>query len=300
MDRANLPALDFVVIGAYKAATTTLHRALCAHPDVFVPGRKEPSYWAFDGCSRTEIEANPISPIAITSASEYLALFASRNGERIAGEVSPEYLKNRRTAKRLAQGFPELRIVAILRDPAERAFSDYLMYRRDGREPLERFSDALDAQEARCSANEATGQYLTTGLYGHQLAPYYDAFPDERILVLRQDDLAADRGRLFARLADFLGVDAAGFTDAPEAANLSGVPESAISRLAYGVRRRVGGVAHLIPASLKQRVDQRLQKTLSRPQLEAEDRARLVEYYDEDIALTEELTGLELSAWRRT
>jgi len=299
MERANLPALDFVVIGAYKAATTTLQRAFFAHPEVFVPERKEPSYWAFDGCSSLEIEANPIAPIPITHFDEYAALFARRKGERIAGEVSPEYLKNQRTAIRLAQAYPEIRIVAMLRDPAERAFSDYLMYRRDGRERLESFADALDAQDVRCAANEATGQYLTTGLYGRQLARYYDAFSVEQILVLRQDDLKTDRDGVFGRLAAFLGVSPEGFTDAPEAANLSGVPESPFSRAAYALRRHARGVAHLVPSGLKQRIDERLQKSLARPALAAEDRARLVRYYDDDIALTEELTGLELSAWRQ-
>jgi hypothetical protein len=298
MSTSPLPHLDFVVIGAYKAATTSIHLALRAHRDIFVPARKEPSYHAFDGLSAEEVAANPIAPIAVTDPAEYAALFADRAGERLVGEVSPEYLKNPRCAERLALSYPGIRLVAILRDPAERAFSDYLMYRRDGLEPEESFARALDLQDERREAGLATGQYLVTGLYGAQLSLYYDRFPAEQILVLRQDELASDRRAAMGRLAAFLDVDPAGFEQAPTESNRSGVPTSALSRLLYGARRRLLFARSLVPERVKRVLDARLQRTLERPELGPADRERLAAYYAADIALTEQLTGLDLSAWR--
>lgn len=292
------PSLDFVVLGAYKAATTSLHLALRAHPDVFVPERKEPSFYAFDGLDAAEIAANPVFSIAVTDAKEYEQLFEERRGERIAGEVSPEYLKNPRCAERLWRVLPEARLVAILRDPAERAFSDYLMYRRDGRESAARFAEALDLQVERCAKGEATGQYLLTGLYGQQLQLYYDRFAADRILVLRQDDLTADRDAVMCELATFLGVEASGFAEAQVDSNRSGVPTSLVSRVGYAARSRARFARHLVPEGIKRAVDARLQRTLDRPELEAADRARLVDYYTPDIELTERLTGLDLSPWK--
>ncbi|MDG2112574.1 MAG: sulfotransferase [Actinomycetota bacterium] len=296
----NLPQLDFVVIGAYKAATTSLHLALRAHPQVFVPERKEPSFFAFEGLDAAEIADNPISTIAVTDPDEYVRLFEARAAEPVAGEVSPEYLKNPRCAERLRSAYPEARMVAILRDPAQRAHSDYLMYRRDGREPADTFSKALDLQPQRHSDGAATGQYLITGMYGRQLQLYYERFSADRILVLRQDELATDRVSVMDRLAIFLEVDPAGFIDAPTESNRSGVPTSLVSRLGYAARRRARFARRLIPAGVKQAAEARLQSTLDRPELEAADRARLVEYYATDVELTEELTGLDLASWRTT
>ena len=292
-----LPSLDFVVIGAYKAATTTLHLALRAHGDVFVPERKEPSYFAFCGLTAAEIDANPIAPIAVTDAVQYTRLFDDRDDERIAGEVSPEYLKNPRCAAELHTHQADAKLVAILRDPAERAFSDYLMYVRDGRE-TDSFASALGAQEQRLAGGLATGQYLITGRYGEQLQRYYERFDASQILVLTQDELSADRGATMGRLAAFLDVDPRGFEQTVDSSNISGVPTSPVSRAAYFVRRRLAFARNLVPAGIKRRLDARLQSTLDRPDLEAADREWLIDHYAGDIALTEELTGLDLSRWR--
>ncbi|MCP3936773.1 MAG: sulfotransferase [Actinomycetia bacterium] len=299
MTAEGLPDLDFFVIGAYKAATTTLHYALRSHPDVFVPRRKEPSYLAYVGLSPEEVRTNPAHSTSVTSRDEYRSLYERpESSTRLCGDVSPEYLKNERCAATIKTYYPQARLIAILREPVSRAFSDYLMYRRDGLEPLDEFAAALDDQANR--SGQANGQYLETGMYGKQLARYYDLFDDDQILVLLQEDLKSDRDIVLARLADFLNISPTGFEDSPDESNRSGVPTSTIAKAAWAVRRSLRGTAKYLPEDAKRFIDRQLQKGLDRPELSQADRTRLAGYFWDDIERVEALTDLDLSRWKVT
>lgn len=296
-DRNRLPDIEFFVIGAYKAATTTLHYALREHPDVFVPRRKEPSFLAFVDKTADDAEQNPAFNNAVRSIEEYRELFSDAPDGTVRGDVSPEYLKDPSCADTIARYYPDAKLVAILRNPVERAFSDYLMYKRDGIETEETFAAAIEAQPDRIG--RAHGGYLETGMYGSQLSRYYEKFAESQILVLIQEDLRTNRDRTLEQLATFLGVSAARFPTEMEESNRSGIPTSRGMKLAFAVRRGLKGTAKYVPETAKRKVDDLLQRGLERPELPATDRAELMDYFAEDIALTEELTGLDLAAWRR-
>ena len=104
---------------------------------------------------------------------------------------------------------PHAKLIAILRNPVERAYSDFLMYRRDGKEKLGDFARALDEQSDRAARQDPTGFYVSTGFYGRQLARYYDLFPADQIRVYLLEELTADSTRVLCRMFEFLGVDAA-------------------------------------------------------------------------------------------
>lgn len=292
---SELPHLDFFVIGAYKAATTTLHHALRAHPDVFVPEHKEPSYLVVH--DRPDMNGLLLPGQAITDLARYRGLYADTGNALLSGDISPEYMCDPHAAEVIAQHYPRARLIAILRDPVERAFSDWLMYRRDGLEPAEDFLDAIDQQQAR--SGQPNGRYLTTGLYGQQLARYYERFDADKILVLFQHDLGRDRDETLGRMADFLGIDRGGFADAPIESNRSGVPESAAMKAAYWARRRAKGAARFVPESAKLRIDSLLQRGLVKPELTDNARDRVAHFFAADVELTERLTGADLSAWKR-
>jgi Sulfotransferase family len=291
---------DFLVIGAYKAGTTSLHHYLRGHPQIFVPERKEPSFFAFDRLDDPgrEQRLNPLWSAAVRDLRAYEALFSGAvSGQRV-GEVSPEYLKNPHAVDRIADRIPHVQLVAVLRDPVERAFSDFLMYRRDGREDTTDFAVALDRQEERRAGGLATGQYVITGFYGRQLAPYYRCFGRDRIRVVLSEDLHDDRAGTLAALFGFLGVEP-GVTVAEEREfNRSGVPSNAAVRLAYAARRRVAPVLRgAVPAAVKQRADALLQRGLHRPHMSEETRARLRAVYRDDILALQDLIDRDLSDW---
>lgn len=285
---------DFLVIGAYKSGSTALHEALRAHPQVFVPAQKGPSFFAYDGVEEPD---RPLPPGTVRRWEDYLALFDPAPAGAVRGEVSPEYLANPRAAGRIRERVPDARLVAILRNPVERAFSDYLMYVRDGLEPETDFGSALDAQEERRRAAAPTGYYVETGFYGRQLRPYFEAFPRERIQVHLFEDFAADPDAVLRSLFAFLAVDPA-LGEIPErAVNVSGVPRNALVAAAVRGGRRF---APLLPAAVRRRAKAALARGLDRPALTPEDRSRLVELYREDVAELERLLERPLDRWLAT
>ncbi len=223
----------------------------------------------------------------------YQALYADAPAGAVRGDVSPEYLANPWSCGRIRARVPGARLVAVLRNPVERAYSDYLMYVRDGLE-RETFERALDEQEPRRRAGSATGYYLETGFYGRQLRPYFDAFPRVRIQVHLFEDFAADPAAVLERLFGFLGVDPA-LGETPEhAVNVSGIPRNALVGAAVRGGRRV---APILPEAVRRRAKATLARGLDRPALEPEQRARLVEAYREDVAELERLLERPLDGW---
>jgi hypothetical protein len=213
------------------------------------------------------------------------------------GEVSPEYLVNERSCEAIRTELPDARLVAILRNPVERAFSDYLMYRRDGVEPEADFGRALDQQEERRRRGEPTGWYVETGFFGRQLTRYLDAFPREQVAVHLFEDLVGDPDGTMADVFTFLGVDPVPLRSVDQY-NASGVPRSPVLAALLRSRRWLGPPAKkLLPERLRPRIERMVQRGLDRPSLAPGDRARLVDTYGDDVRLLERLTGRDLSSW---
>src|SRR6266508_1178917 len=123
---------------------------------------------------------------------------------------------------------PDVRLIAILRDPAERAYSSYLHMVRDGREPLSSFDEALKEEDARVAAEwEPLWHYTRLGFYHTQLQRYYDQFPREQIAVCLYDDFEADPTRVVQGIFSFLGVDPSFVPDMSTRHKVAGTPRSA-------------------------------------------------------------------------
>lgn len=280
---------QFLVIGAYKSGSTAIQEALRAHPQVFLPA-KGPSFFAFDEATAID---RPLPPGTVRDWEAYQALFDRAPTDAVRGEVSPEYLANPWACGRIRARLPDAKLVAVLRNPVERAFSDYLMYVRDGDEKDD-FARALAAQDERRRAGSPTGYYLETGFYGRQLRPYLETFPREQVQVHLFEDFAADPDAVLEPLFAFLGVDPS-LGETPErAVNVSGVPRNALVGAAVRGGRRVGP---LLPETVRRRAKAALARGLDRPALDVEARRRLIEIYREDVALLERLLERPLGHW---
>ncbi|TCJ15544.1 sulfotransferase, partial [Rubrobacter taiwanensis] len=178
---------DFLVIGAGKAGTTSLYYYLRQHPQVYMSPTKETNFFALEGqrvAFRGPGVEERINAWTITELSEYERQFAGVRGERAVGEVCPLYLYSERAAERIKRHVPEVRLIAVLRDPAERAYSSFLMLRRSGREPLEDFAAALEAEDRRVAGGwEYAWHYRRAGYYHEQLSRYYALFDPAQIRV---------------------------------------------------------------------------------------------------------------------
>jgi hypothetical protein len=289
---------NFFILGAPRAGTTTLYDLARRHPEIWMSPHKEPSFLAFEG--RRYPNAGPGDETYVETHDDYLALFSDAGEEPIVGESSTLYLSSEHAVDCLRRHSPDARLVAILRNPADRAFSNYMLHVGQGRETLT-FEEALDAEDERLASgwSPAWG-YRSLGFYGAQLDRWLAAFPPERLLVLLYDDLVTDPEATARSLWRFLGVDPS-FAPRPERWSPSGRPRS--TRLHAALWRQDHPVKRALRPFLPRRVRQRLLQALLRRNLTAAEmaaptRAELLRAYESDIERLETLLGKDLRYWR--
>ena len=287
---------NFFVIGAYKSGTTSLYEYLAQHPQVFLPRVKEPNYFAF--AAPGEKRETPVFQKSVKTLDEYEALYEKAGGFVAIGDVSPEYMTSHSACRTIRASVPHARLIAILRNPVERAYSDYLMYRRDGKEHLADFSQALEAQAERAARLDPTGFYISTGFYGEQLARYYELFPAAQIKVFLLEELQSDGPRVLSRMFEFLGVDPAFVPGKLTVHNRSGVASSYWIGKLFQYKNFLAPLARrIIPRGLRTNIRRRIEDSLQRPALPPEVRQSLIETYRADLQLLQRLTGRSFSHW---
>jgi hypothetical protein len=280
---------DFLVIGAAKAGTTTLHGYLNRHPQIFMSDPKEPEFFSHD-------------EHYMKGLGWYRALFAGASAQQICGEASTAYSRWPHTADaagRIASVLPRARLVYILRHPIDRAYSHYAHDMREG--VTMSFEESL----------EKSSLYLDGSRYMDQLDRYLPVFGRERVLCLLTEDLHADPGAVLERMQRFLGVEPRDLTGEGQIRdNVSGADYYIRSKTTARLRR-VPGVAALadcLPAGTRRRIfgavaasplGRRLRREYHLPPMQSATRAALVEAFREPNARLSEHIGRDLSHWNR-
>jgi hypothetical protein len=301
---------DFLVIGAPKAGTTALHAALAQHPEVFVTTPKEPKYWLCDGAPppawRGPGDAHSQQEW-IWRADEYAALFAPAAPGQVRGESTPFYLWSRGAHRRIAEALPDVRLIAVVRDPIDRAYSNWMHLWSDGLEPVADFDTAFALQDQRVRAGWAPfWRYRDLGRYGEQLAHLYQHVDPGRVLVLRYRDIVDDPPAAVDRACRFLGITPGMVATIPRD-NARAFVEPGWRPRVLGPAVRAGAWAgQFVRPQVWRRVSRPLVRRLAgphagpRPHLGEEQRARLLPAFADDIALLSELTGEDFSDWLST
>jgi Sulfotransferase family len=291
-------APHFLVIGAGRAGTTSLHHYLGQHPRIFLPRVKAPSYWYAAGVPDAMASTLPAS--FVRDAAAYDALFADSPPGHVRGEVSPVYLASTAVAPRVAAALPGIRVVAMLRHPVDRVYARWVARRRDGLEPTATF-EALIAQEREqpLVRPDAHATYLAGGMVSHVLRTWYDAIPSDQRLVLWFDDFARDSAASMRSVCRFLGVDETAPIDTSRSHNRSGGRiRNPLVRAAwsasYPLRR---GLRPFVPQPLRDRAFQLATKQVDRLPMSPDTRAQLTELYRDEIRALSNLTGRDLSSW---
>ncbi len=204
------PQPDFLIVGAPKAGTTALHAALAQHPEVFMSRPKEPKYWLCDGAPppawRGPGDAHSQQEW-IWRHDQYAALFSGAHPDAVRGESTPFYLWSRSAHRRFGESLPDVRLIAVVRDPVDRAYSNWMHLWCDGLEPIADFETAFNRQDDRVRAGWAPfWRYRELGMYGEQLAHLHQFVDPERILVLRYRDIVDDPPAAVDRACRFLGI----------------------------------------------------------------------------------------------
>jgi hypothetical protein len=298
---------NFLLIGAAKSGTDALCAYLAQHPDVYLSGSKEPNFFVAEGMPEIpyrgpgDRETLRRLNMWVTTLADYQSLFADVSGQRAVGEGSTWYLYHERAPGRIRAHVPDARLIAILRNPVDRAYSAFTMLMRDGRETTSDFERALQSEDARVGAGwEPVWHYRRMGLYHAQLCRYYTEFRGDQVHVVLYDDLVSRPREVARELFRFLEVDDRFEPDVSGRFNVSLVPtRPAYHRLVAGPHPLKAAVKSVLPAGLRQSLKRRLvPKSFTRPQpLAADVRRRLVEVFRPDVLRLQDFLGRDLSAW---
>jgi hypothetical protein len=279
-----------------------LHHYLAQHPEVFVSPHKAPSYfYCLDARAPADRERRRTTRNYFTpDINDYLALFSSRGTASAVGEVSPAYLASTAVAPRIASFNPDMRLIAVLRNPVDRVRARFLARRRDGLEPATELGSALARERGSpLDLSDTAGTYLAAGFVSHVLEGYYRRFAPEQLSVHLYDDLVADPAGLMASLFTFLGVDAGHAVDTATLHNRSGGEIANPLVRAVWVRSAMArtAVRPWIPSALRA-AGFALATRRVRPVPEDRSvRAQLTEFYSDEVAALSALTGRDLSHW---
>lgn len=289
------------MVGAPKCGTTALYRCLEAHPEIFVPERKEIHFFGTD----------IYSPNYGRDLQKYLTLFAGARDEKRVGEASVWYLYSKRASLEIKHFAPAANVIIMLRNPVDMIHSLHSHRLYIGTEDIEDFAAALDAEEdrkrgARRPANPYPVEglfYREVGKYAEQVQRYFDAFGSERVKVIIFDDFKADPARASREVFDFLGVSPK-FTPEVRVINankkvrskavrdfLDSAPPSFLRRLARPLT--TPEMRHKLFATL-----QRMNTDyLARPPLPSQLRAELEKHFAPDVQRLGDLLGRDLTHW---
>lgn len=295
---------NFFILGAAKSGTTTLCSLLAQHPDVYMSPVKEPRFFALEGQRPNFVGPGDhhANAEAVVERAAYERLFDGVHRQRAVGEASTLYLFSPVAPQRIREAVPHARLIAILRHPAERAFSNYLHLVRDGRETRP-FEEALRMESEREAMNWSRFWLLRqTGFYYEQLRRYFALFDPAQIRVFLYDDLRDDALAVAAEGYRFLGVDDAFVPNRVGRQNASGAPKhkllhELIFKRDSPAKRALRPLRPMLPTRLRQTITAVERQSFTRLEMPTASRTALTDAYRDDILRLQDLIERDLTHW---
>jgi hypothetical protein len=298
---------NFLIIGAAKSGTTAIWHYLKQHPQIYMSSRKHTRFFAYEVENphfRGPGPTSPTLPYAIADIEAYYTLFDEVTDEVAVGEASHSYLYRPEAPERIRRYASDMKLIAVLRNPAERAYSHHGQMVRNGRERITDFALALEEEEARIRDNWwPEFHYVKVGLYHAQLSRYFDLFERDQVKVYLYEDLKHDPLSMLQDIFRFLGTDDTFVPDVTIKYNATGFPRNnALHRALQELRRVRPAAARLLPKKHYQsllRIGGALHnQNLAAKRLSPGVRRRVIDtYFREDILELESLIQRDLSAW---
>jgi len=298
----------FLMAGAPRCGTTSLHYYLRQHAEICMSAIKEPNFFLFGEDGEPLINEQPIIRKSVRKLADYTALFRPTNATRAVGDASPLYLYTRPAAERIAAVCGIVRIICVLRRPAERAWSHFLYAFADvpEAERTARFSELVDAEMDRGPDYEpyATPTHLVRlGRYADQLRHYHETFGEENVHVVLYDDLAERPDEVLRDVCGFIGADSSYEFTLEHRYNISGAPP--VNRLPVfrrALRRATPRIKAVLPPRLAGRLAEvRLLRNdgglAPAPPLENHVADRITDWCKADVRDLGQLVGRDLGDW---
>lgn len=294
--------LDFVIIGAQKSATTSLYKYLLEHPGIVMPKSKEAPF--FNGVD--------VSHESLEEFNEQHFQHAQLN--QLRGKASPQYMSSPDIPTRIINSMPDIKLIAILRDPVARSYSHYRMVKRRGTEKRN-FAEIVreqlsspDSQELGLGRTEAAPEHsegyvsesefiIAWSEYGRILENYYKLFPQNQLLVLFADELKSNPEEVISRILSFLGLEPGYVPDClgetfHQGGDSQWLDDTTKTRLVRAPLIR--GIWNKIPETKKQEIrywfEQRnIRKQANTEEMDSDSEQSLRQHFSRDV---EKLSGL--------
>lgn len=287
---------NFLIIGAMKAGTTALFDNLEQHPEIYTPSVKEPHFFSTYG--QSDLPPLEGETKFINTLDEYQNLFEGVSHEKAYGEASTSYLVSPHAARQIKELTPQIKLICLLRNPVERAYSHYLFLRRDDLETIDDFGRALQEETKRRQQQWPWGYYHYHGLYATHLQVYYELFEPEQIQVYLFDDFSRDPVAVTQDVYRFLGVDETFIPDTSIRRNPSGIPKNQwMHSLLVKDNPIKRYIQPRLPRSVYRAATKLRDKNLAKPQMEPEIRVAVVSSYREEIYRLQDMLSLDLATW---
>ena len=309
---------NFFIVGTGKAGTTSLYHYLQQHPQIYMSPVKEPCYFASeiraDNLMPAQLrhirrmsrklpdrlgDVKPVSPLGwlFQEWDDYLRLFQGVHAETAIGEASVAYLWSETAARNIVGRVPGAKIIMILRDPAERAFSQY----------LHQLTAGLTCSTFRChiekcmrNAGGKLGAYypfLEVGLYSQQVKRYLDLFPKKHIRIYWYEEAWRKPGRLLDDIFTFLNVDSTFRPDTSRKRLQRRAPRFRVANYAIKQFDIMDRLREAAPSWVRPPIRSLLFRNGRNLQMDSADRHYLIDYYRDDILKLASLLQRDLSHW---
>ena len=284
--------VDFFIIGAPKAGTTSLYYYLSEHPQIQMSSQKETDYFSSQNIQNQGMyyRRNRVSTLE-----KYKSLFTQKEGV-IYGEASVSYMYYDTVANDIKKYNPNAKIIVILRNPIDRAFSHYLMDYRLGL-VSDSFEKIINRQSKHQYASLFYQQYVLVSKYYEQLKRYFDVFDREQILVLDYQDFKTETSKTLESVYKFLDIDIDYLANTATRHNTFSMPKNAIIRFFYSIVgfRKLFNI--FFSEKMKEVVRVKLFRAGEKPKISLETKQQLKQLFRDDIYRVSKLIDKDLIEW---
>ena len=291
------PKPNFFIVGAAKSGTTSLWMYLKQHPDIFMPetlNLKEPGYFCH--------------LYGIKSYDKYLSIFEKAKGIKAVGEASHAYLSSPESATWIKKFNPSAKIIIILRNPVERAYSLYNWMISEGYEWIFPFEKALEIEEKRLKNEEFKHNnpeywynylYFYSGLYSKQIKRYLNIFPEKQVRIFLFEDLINNPILLTQQIYDFLDVNSDFLPETSKKYNTRKTPQ--FVSLQFFCKQKLPVYLRKIRLSKYKKIQSKILNLNcsmgKNKNLDQETRKKLQLWYKDDLRATAKLINRDLENW---
>lgn len=284
---------NFLIVGTPKAGTTAIYHYLNQHPEIYLSPHKEPHLFSFIG------ERQP--HWGIQTLNEYEQLFDGVTIEKAIGEASTWYLYSQTAAEQIKQYIPDAKIIIMLRNPIERAYSSWAFRVQCGWESITDFQQALAVEKKRIAQKyEWDFHYLQVGFYARQIKRYLELFTKEQIHICLYDDFKNNPVKEISAIFDFLKVNPDFIPDTDCKHNITTVPKNHLIHSLFKTNSQIKDkIKIMLPTNLRNTLVNRFKQNnyLQLPPLSSKIRREYNFYYQEDILKTALLINRDISHW---